>query len=205
MQFWSGIRGFRTHGDITTAHFRSQGENPTIWSVLVEPVGKAPLLQDILSAWERGGYILSLLHFRQTEGLLRVVQGHPVSEYTWTTPKTRTNAACRLAFNSGITRLWISSPNVKWSLLPHGCLNSWQYHQQSHCHRQTVQVQAQLPFFKIHLSTCCLRNCFADKNMLVYVFHDSEHSPPPACYPGILYAGMVTMGTVAKLKMFSLS
>lgn len=54
------------------------------------------------------------------------------------------------------------------------------------------------------LSIRFLSETISHKNMLVYIFQDSKHSPPPACYPGRLYDGTVTMETVDKLKMFSL-
>lgn len=34
------------------------------------------------------------------------------------------------------------------------------------------------------------------------MYFKAEHSPPPACYPWRLYAGMVSMETVDKLQMF---
>lgn len=89
-------------------------------------------------------------------------------------------------------------------LLIHDFLNSWQSHQQNHCHCEIVQAQAQMQFSKTLLSICFLSKTISYKNMLVYIFQDSEQSPPPACYPGRLYDGTVTMETVDKLKMFSL-
>lgn len=43
---------------------------------------------------------------------MQVVHSHPVSEYAWTTPKTRKDVMCRLAFYPGVTSHWIIAPDA---------------------------------------------------------------------------------------------
>lgn len=163
--------------------------------------------------WEKGGY-LSSTHWQKTteKPPMQVVPSHSVSEYAWTTPKTRKDVMCRLAFYPGVTSLWIIPPDAMGSCFPYTAF----WIADSPINRATVIVRLykrkhrcssqKHPYLFAFLKKKeknPKKPPISHKNMLVYIFQDSEHSPP-ACYPGRLYDGMVTMETVDKLKMFSL-